>query len=302
MEKPPQNFDPKILSKVSNLKITAMNLVEGLLTGQHRSRHRGSSVEFAEYKDYSPGDEIRHIDWKVVGKTDKYQVKQFEQSTNLKCTILMDASGSMGYKSPQKQSSSKMEYSRILVATLSYLLLKQFDAVGLALFNNKVIDHMPPRSKASHFQNILHSLASITPQGETRISAVLGALAERLPNRSMLIIVSDFFSQNEELKKSLKLLASRGLEVILFHVLHPDEIHLPFEGNIVFDSLEDDSSIGVNPQDIRDEYQKTIAENIDSFKKDCNELGIGYVFLNTSEALDQALSYYLQKRKSLAKL
>ena len=256
-----------------------MNLVEGLLTGQHRSRHKGSSVEFAEYKDYSPGDEIRHIDWKVAGKTDKYHVKQFEQSTNLKCTILLDASGSMGYQSPLKEQHSKMGYARTLVAALSYLLLKQFDAVGLTLFNDKVVEHIPPRSKASHYQHILHGLANISPQGTTRIDDVLGGLAERLPGRSMLILVSDFFVQNQDLQKSLKLLCSRGLEVILFHVLHPDEIHLPFEGDIVFESLEDDPSVGLDPKDIREEYQKTIQNHLNSFKKDCNGLGVDYVFL-----------------------
>ena len=202
MKNSAQTFDAKVLSRISTLKMTAMNLVEGLLTGQHRSRHKGSSVEFAEYKDYSPGDEIRHIDWKVVGKTDKYHVKQFEQSTNLKCTILLDASGSMNYQSPLNGHASKMEYARNLVAALSYLLLKQFDAVGLTLFNDQVVEHIPPRSKASHLQHILHGLANISPQGTTRISEVLGGLAERLPRRSMLILVSDFLVQNQDLQKS----------------------------------------------------------------------------------------------------
>lgn len=297
-----QKFDAQVLSRISSLKMTAMNLVDGLLTGQHRSRHKGSSVEFAEYKDYSPGDEIRHIDWKVAGKTDKYHVKQFEQSTNLKCTVLLDTSGSMGYQSPQDGHSLKMEYARNLVAALSYLLLKQFDAVGLTLFNDQVVEHIPPRSKASHFQHILHGLANISPQGTTEVADVLGGLAERLPRRSLLILVSDFFVQNQDLQKSLKLLCSRGLEVVLFHVLHPDEIHLPFEGDMVFESLEEDPPLGLDPQDIQEEYQNAIQEHINSLKKDCNGLGVDYVFLNTSESLDQALSYYLLKRKSLIKL
>ncbi len=302
MENSAQKFDAQVLSRISTLKMTAMNLVEGLLTGRHRSRHKGSSVEFAEYKDYSPGDEIRHIDWKVVGKTDKYHVKQFEQSTNLKCTILLDASGSMNYQSPLNGHASKMEYARNLVAALSYLLLKQFDAVGLTLFNNQVVEHIPPRSKASHFQHILHGLANISPHGTTQIADVLGGLAEILPRRSMLILVSDFFIQNQDLQKSLKLLCSRGLEVILFHVLHPDEIHLPFEGDMVFESLEEDPTIGLDPRDIREEYQNMIQDHINFFKKDCIGLGVDYVFLDTSGPLDQALSYYLLKRKSLIKL
>ncbi len=302
MENSAQHFDAQVLSRISSLKMTAMNLVEGLLTGQHRSRHKGSSVEFAEYKDYSPGDEVRHIDWKVAGKTDKYHVKQFEQSTNLKCTILLDSSGSMGYQSPLNKHHSKMEYARNLVAALSYLLLKQFDAVGVTLFNDQVLEHIPPRSKASHFQHILHGLASISPQGTTQIADVLGSLHERLPRRSMLILISDFLVQNQNLQKSLKLLCSRGLEIVLFHVLHPDEIHLPFEGDIVFESLEEDPAISLDPQDIREEYQSVIQEYINSLKKDCNGLGVDYILLNTSEPLDNALSYYLLKRKSLTKL
>jgi uncharacterized protein (DUF58 family) len=245
MENSAQKFDAQVLTLISTLKMTAMNLVDGLLTGQHRSHHKGSSVEFAEYKDYSPGDEIRHIDWKVVGKTDKYHVKQFQQSTNLKCTILLDASGSMNYQSPLNvHVPKKMEYARNLVAALSYLLLKQFDAVGLTLFNDQVVEHIPPRSKASHFKNILYGLANISPQGATPISDVMLDFSERLPKRSMLILVSDFFFQNQDLQKSLKLLCSRSIEVVLFHVLHPDEIYLPFEGNIVFESLEGDHAIG----------------------------------------------------------
>ncbi len=302
MENSAQKFDAQVLSRISTLKMTAMNLVDGLLTGQHRSRHKGSSVEFAEYKDYSPGDEIRHIDWKVAGKTDKYHVKQFEQSTNLKCTVLLDTSGSMGYQSPLDGHSPKMEYARNLVAALSYLLLKQFDAVGLTLFNNQVVEYIPPRSKASHFQHILHGLANISPQGTTAVTEVLGGLAERLPRRSLLVLVSDFFVQNQDLQKSLKLLCSRGLEVVLFHVLHPDEINLPFEGDMIFESLEEDPTLSLDPQDIQEEYQNAIQDHINSLKKDCNGLGVDYVFLDTSESLDQALSYYLLKRKSLIKL
>jgi uncharacterized protein (DUF58 family) len=260
-------------------------------------------VEFAEYKNYSPGDEIRHIDWKVAGKTDKYHVKQFEQSTNLKCTVMLDASGSMDYQSPlNEQTQKKIDYARNLVAALSYLLLKQFDAVGLTLFNDQVVEHIPPRSKASHFQHILYGLANISPKGTTQIADILADLSKRLPKRSMLILVSDFFFQNQDLQKSLKLLCSRGIEVVLFHVLHSDEIHLPFEGNIVFESLEEDLPIGLDPQDIREEYQNVIQDHIHSLKKDCNRLGVDYMFLDTSESLDQALGYYLLKRKSLIKL
>ncbi len=295
-------YEPEVLARISALKIRALKLVEGLLSGNHRSRHKGSSVEFAEYKDYSPGDEIRHIDWKVVGKTDKYHVKQFEQSTNLKCTILLDASGSMGYVSPNETGMTKMDYARTLVASLSCLLLKQFDAVGLTLFNDQVVQHIPPRSKTSHLQHILHGLSTIEPQGVTRIDQVVGSLVERLQSRSMLILVSDLLAKEDDIYKDLKLLVSRGLEVVLFHILHPDEVSLPFEGDFIFESLEDDPDIGLDPQDIREEYQKVVQKQIESYKKQCLGLGVDYVFLETTTPLDQALSYYLLKRQSLSKV
>jgi uncharacterized protein (DUF58 family) len=302
-EKTQSPYSPEVLSRIASLKIRALNLVEGLLSGQHRSRHKGSSVEFAEYKDYTPGDEIRHIDWKVVGKTDKYHVKQFEQSTNLKATILLDASGSMGYVSPEPGGRpSKMDYARTLAASLSCLLLKQFDAVGLTVFNDRVVNHIPPRSKASHLQHILHGLAAIEPAGVTRLGDVIGGLVERLPSRGLLILISDLFSaHDEDLEKHLKLLCSRGLEVILFHLLDPDEITLPFDGDIMFESLEDDAPVGVDPEDIREEYQKLLMRQIETWKRDMPGLGVDYVFLETTTPLEQGLSYYLLKRNSLIK-
>ncbi len=301
-EKETFSYDPEVLARISTLKLRALNLVEGLLSGNHRSRHKGSSVEFAEYKDYSPGDEIRHIDWKVVGKTDKYHVKQFEQSTNLKCTLLLDCSGSMGYVSPNQDGMTKMDYARTLAASLSCLLLKQFDAVGLTLFNDAVVHHIPPRSKTSHLQHILHGLSTIEPQGVTRIDKVIETLVGRLKNRGMLVLISDLFAREDNIQRDLKLLVSRGLEVILFHVLHPDEVSLPFDGDIIFESLEDDPDIGLDPQDVRKEYQKAMQRQIESYRSLALGLGVDYVFLETTTPLDQALSYYLLKRQSMTKI
>jgi uncharacterized protein (DUF58 family) len=301
-EKDTFSYDPEVLARISALKLRALNLVEGLLSGNHRSRHKGSSVEFAEYKDYSPGDEIRHIDWKVVGKTDKYHVKQFEQSTNLKCTILLDCSGSMGYVSPNQTGMTKMDYARTLAASLSCLLLKQFDAVGLTLFNEAVVHHIPPRSKTSHLQHILHGLSTIEPQGITRVDRVIEKLVGRLKNRGMLVLISDLFAREDNIQRDLKLLVSRGLEVVLFHVLHPDEVSLPFEGDIIFESLEDDPQIGLDPEDIREEYQKAVQRQIESYRALSLGLGVDYVFLETTTPLDQALSYYLLKRQSMTKV
>ncbi len=293
--------DPEILSRIASLNVLATKLVEGLLSGNHRSRHTGSSVEFSDYKDYTPGDEIKHIDWKVAAKTDKHQIKQFEQSTNLKATILLDASGSMGYESSNPKTLSKMDYARTLVAALSYLFLKQYDAVGLSLFNENVISHVPPRSKPSHFKHILHELAVLSPNGVTKLETVIESMVERLPGRGMLILVSDFLTKETDVEKKLKLLVSRGLEVILFHVLDSDEVSFPFNGDVVFESLEDDSSIELDPADIRETYQRSIQEQIKYYRSHCAKLGIDYIFLETSTPLEQGLTYYLLQRKNLGK-
>ena len=295
------NYDAEVLSRVASLNIRAMNLVDGLLSGHHRSRHKGSSVEFAEYKDYTPGDEIKHIDWKVAGKTDKYHIKQFEQSTNLKVTILLDASGSMAYKSPDPQGQLKMDYVRTLAAALSYLFLKQYDAVGLAAFNDHITSHIPPRSKPTHFQHILHGLETLVPSGVTQLNEVIKDVIERLPRRSILILVSDFLTRDSDIEKNLKLLVSRGLEVILFHILDPDEVSLPFEGNIIFESLEDDLSVGLDPADVRETYREEIQNQIQFYRSYCSGLGVDYIFLDTSIPLEQGLNYYLLRRKSLGK-
>ncbi len=297
-------YRPETLAEISSLSIRATKLVEGLLSGHHRSPHKGSSVEFAEYKDYSPGDDIRHIDWKVVGKTDKYHVKQFEQSTNLKCTILLDASSSMNYQSPLKKiaAESKRDYSRTLVVALSYLLLKQFDAVGLTVFNEHVVSHVPARSKPSHFQHLLHSIELVEFKGNTNIEGVVEELIERLPGRGMLILISDLLAPNDDLFKTFRLICSRGLEMIVFHVLHPDEVTLPFEGDLVFESLEDDPTQSLDPADIRSQYHKVVQDQIESFQKNCPAMGVDYLFLNTATPLEQALRYYLLRRKSLHKV
>lgn len=296
-------YDPEILSRISSLKIHAMNVVDGLLSGQHKSPHKGSSVEFAEYKNYSPGDDIRHIDWKVFGKTDKVHVKQFEQTTNLKCTFLLDTSGSMAYCSPFKEAPglTKADYARTLVAALSYLFLKQFDAVGLTTFSDKVLSYLPPRSKPSHFQDILHGLAAIPFGGNTRMGASLGDLMERLPRRGLVVLVSDLLCREDDVLKTLKLVASRGQEVILFHILHHDEVEFPFVGDLVFESLEDDLPVELDALEIRDSYQKLMRETIAFYKKTLPSLGIDYLFLETTTPLDQALRYYLLRRRGFTK-
>ena len=195
----------------------------------------------------------------------------------------------------------KCSHSNVVQSALSYLILKQFDAVGLTLFNDHLIEKIPPRSKPSHFQHIVHGLELFEPSGNTLISQVIGEITEELPIRSMVLLVSDLFTSEDDLYEKLKLICSRGLEVIVFHVLHSDEIHFPFEGDIVFESLEEDPDVSLDPADIRESYQNIIQGIIQSYQKNMPSLGVDYVFMETATPLDQALNYYLLRRKSLHK-
>jgi uncharacterized protein (DUF58 family) len=188
-----------------------------------------------------------------------------------------------------------------LVASISYLLLKQFDAVGISIFNKTLIKHVPPRSKPSHFKHILHELAVVSPNGITKLEDAIECMVERLPSRGIIILVSDFLTKETGIEKKLKLLVSRGLEVILFHVLDSDEVSFPFKGDVVFESLEDDSSIELDPEDIRETYQRSIQDLIEYYRSHCAKLGIDYKFLQTSTPLEQGLLYYLLQRKNLGK-
>ncbi len=216
---------------------------------------------------------------------------------------MLDASGSMGYVSPRPESRgmNKMDYARTLSAALSYLLLKQFDAVGLIFSNDAALTHIPPRSKPSHFQHILHGIAAAEPRGTARAGQTVNAVVERLPHRSLLIVISDLLAKEDDVLKNLRLVRARGIETILFHVLHPDEVLFPFEGDIVFESLEDDPPVGLDPAEIREAYRNLVREQIDFYKKNCPTLGVDYVFMDTAAPLEQALSYYLLKRKSKSK-
>jgi uncharacterized protein (DUF58 family) len=207
----------------------------------------------------------------------------------------------MGYESSNPKTMSKMDYARTLVASLSYLFLKQYDAVGLSLFNESLISHVPPRSKPNHFKHILHELAVLSPNGITKLGDIIESMIERLPRRGILILVSDFLTKESGVEKKLKLLVARGLEVILFHILDSDEVSLPFNGDIIFESLEDDSSIQLDPADIRETYQRAIQDQIKYYRSHCVKLGIDYIFLETSTPLEQGLTYYLLQRKNLGK-
>lgn len=288
-------FDPVTLSRIANMELRARLLVDGVLSGIHKSPYTGSSIEFLEHKEYSPGNEIKHIDWKVLAKTDKYYVKQYEEETNLRCYLFLDASGSMGYKSA---GISKFEYAATLAASLSYLLLKQSDLVGLVSFSDRVLQYVPPRSRIAHLHTLLNVLTGLITAGKSNISAVLNDFVEKIGRRSLIIIISDFFDHVKEILHQLKHFQFKKNEVILFHILDPYELTFPFETVTFFESMEDERHILADPKSIKQQYLSEMNSFLDQFKQSCFENQIDYWLIDSSTPMDQALIKFLARRES----
>ncbi len=293
MDKSP--FDPVTLSKIAGMELRARQVVDGILSGIHKSPYQGSSIEFLEHKEYSPGSEIKHIDWKVHARSDKYYVKQFEEETNLKCYLFLDTSGSMGY---QSAGVSKYEYASNLAASLSYLLLKQTDLVGLINFRDKVLQYVPPRSRIVHLHVLLNALVGFKAAGKSDVAAALGEFEGKIGRRSLIIIVSDFFDDVEKVIRRIKYFQSRKSEVILFQVLDPYELTFPFETITYFESLEDDRRILADPKSIKEHYLAGINRFLEQLKQSCYENRIEYQLIDTSMPLDQVLVDFLARRTS----
>lgn len=289
-------LDPVVLARISNLLLRARYVVEGVLTGLHRSPHHGSSVEFVEHKEYSPGDELKHIDWKVLGRSDKYYVKQFEDETNLKCHMLLDTSGSMGYASGEV---TKLEYARTLAAALAYLMLSQQDAVGILTFADRTVHYVPPRSKSSHLPVLIELLEQAKPEGRTSLAEAINELAEKMKRRSLVIVISDLFDSPERVLGALKQFRHRKHEVIVFHLLDPAEVEFPFQGLTLFRSMEDARSVLSDPAHIRSKYRAEIQGFIRTIRQECLSHRIDYCLIHTAQPLDQALARYLAAREEL---
>ncbi|MDR4508655.1 MAG: DUF58 domain-containing protein [Candidatus Brocadiaceae bacterium] len=288
-------FDPVTLSKIANMELRAKLVADAVLTGIHKSPYKGSSIEFLEHKEYSPGNEIKHIDWKVQARTDKYYVKQFEEETNLRCYIFLDASGSMGYKST---GMSKYEYASALAASLSYLLLKQSDLVGLIGFADTAQRFIPPRSRLTHFHVLINELVMLKAAGKSHISKILNEFVEKVSRHSLIIVISDFFDDMKEMMHQLKSFQFRKNEIILFQVLDPYELTFPFETITYFESMEDDRRVLAEPKTIKERYLFEINRFIEQFKHQCFENQMDYWLVNTSAPLHQTLINYLARRKS----
>ncbi len=309
-------LNPTILAQIGNLELIARYVVEGFISGLHKSPYHGFSVEFSQYRQYMPGDDTKHIDWKVFGRTDRYYIKQFEEETNLNCYILLDTSESMAHPSPENldeieasqeadttgaaEPLSKLRYASFLIASLSYFMAKQRDAVGFAYFDDKVHQYLPARSSASHMHSILLTLENLQTEKQTRIGEPLHQIAERLTKRGLVILISDLYDDNpDEVIDGLEHLRYDGHEVIVFHILSEQEVEFEFDKLIRFVDSETDQEIITTPQIIQESYLSNFNEFIHHYRTTLNQSDIDYNLINTSTPIDRSLSSYLAKRQGV---
>lgn len=295
---PKKYLDAKTLDKIKRLDVRARQVVEGFITGQHRSPYNGFAVEFAAHREYTPGDDLRHLDWKVWSKTDRLYIKEYEEETNLKCTIILDGSKSMAYG----QGTSKFDYAATAAASLAYLLQHQQDAVGLVTFNTKIQKHLPPSSHPSHLKLMLHELEHFTADDKTDVNEVFPKLAQQTRQRGMIVIFSDLFVPTPVLAETIKQFRLRRHEVILFHVMHEDELKFPFDDNTLFKGMETTDQLYAEPRALRRSYLEAVDRFREEVRRICATTGIDYVLLSTEQPLDAALAGYLVFRQKTRRL
>ena len=289
-------LDPHFVSKLARLDLRARLVVEGFLTGLHRSPYHGFSVEFAEHRQYMPGDPLRHLDWKVLAKSDRKYLKQYQEETNLRAHLLVDTSASMGYGS---RGLSKLDYARQLAASLAYLVLGQHDAVGLFAFAAGRGEQIPARSTMGHMRPLLLLLDRLQPGGGTDFTASLHALAERITRRGLVVILSDLLDEPEKIEQAIHHFRHRRHEVLVFHILDPQEVAFDFEREAVYVDVEGGGRVTTRPRELRDDYRARIREWRERLRSICIEKRADYVALTTDIPYDRALLEYLGKRSRL---
>ncbi|MDA0811766.1 MAG: DUF58 domain-containing protein [Verrucomicrobia bacterium] len=294
--KPVSYLNPEVLDRIKRLEIRARMVVEGFITGMHRSPYNGFAIEFAGHREYAPGDELKHIDWKVWSKTDRLYIKEYEEETNLKCTLIIDASKSMAYGAPKW---SKFDYAATAAAALAHLLQQQQDAVGLVTFNNKIKDVLPASSRSNHLRQMVHTLEQLEPSDATDVSDVFVSLAGQIRRRGIVAIFSDLMVDEKTLKDALQQFRLRKHDVILFHIMHDDELTFPFDENTRFIGLEDvEDEIEADPRALHQAYLNEVEQFLKATQKTCASIGVDYRLVNTKLPLDAVLSEYLNFRKS----
>lgn len=289
---------PEVTGRIRRLELTARRVVEGFLSGMHRSPYFGQSIEFLQHRQYTTGDEIRHIDWKVYGRQDKLVIKQYEEETNLRLHLLVDRSHSMAYGNGE---SNKFDYSASIAASLAYLAIRQKDACGLYTFDTEVRDKLPAKSSQNQLSRMLGALDRVGADGRTDLARVAREVAQTIPRRGMVVIISDLLGV-DSLVEGLRVLRQRGHDVALFHVLHDDEMDFNFDGATRFEGLESDEFLNCNPRALREGYLEAIDRFLDETRRACGRLMIDYMQVRTSDPLDAVLAKFLSVRQSLPKL
>jgi uncharacterized protein (DUF58 family) len=287
-------LEPQALARVKNLSLVARGVVEGAISGLHSSPYKGFSVEFAEHREYAPGDDPRHLDYKMLARTERLYVKQYEEETNMRVQILLDISASMGYAYDGK--FSKYEYGAYLTAILAYLMTRQQDSVGLTAFDTQIRLDMPARSSPRHFNELMQRLEAINAGNETDVAETLHKLANRFKKRCLIVLISDLYDDPEEVLRALHHFRHRRHEVIVFHVLDKAEIDFPFNEVISFYDMETNERLQIDPAYVRDAYKEQIERFIEGYRRGCAEAGIDYVLADTSTPYDFMLSRYIAKR------
>jgi uncharacterized protein (DUF58 family) len=290
-------LDPLVVSRLGNLELIARLVVEGFITGLHRSPYHGFSVEFTDHRPYMPGDEFKNVDWKLFAKTERYYIKQFEEETNLKAYLLVDISKSMAYT--QAGTLAKDRYAVLLAASLAYLLLRQRDGVGLALYSDSLRKFIPPRARMSQLKIITGALENVACDGLTRPLPIFRELAERIHRRGLIVVLSDLLTSPEDMLRSLKYFSHHKHEVIVFHILDPTEVRLDGLGEVIYHDMETGEILQTNSWEIKHAYDRSMLELVTELKKRCRESQIDYQLISTETSFDKALFSFLEKRKRL---
>jgi len=287
---------PEAVARVKNLKLVARGVVEGFISGLHRSPYKGFSAEFAEHREYVPGDNTRDLDWMAMARTDRLFIKQYEEETNLRALLLLDTSASMGYGSG---AMTKLQYASYLAATLTYLMMRQQDSVGMILFDTKIRKRIPARSSPSHMNILLRLLEDIEPGQETDVAEAFHNLAETIRKRALIIIISDLYADPKRVARALRHFRQKKHEVIIFHIFDEAELQFPFDRLANYIDMETGERLQVDPRMVREDYMRRIEEFCDLYRRDCAESRIEYVRTDTSVPFDFMLSRFLNKRGRL---
>lgn len=296
----PTSLDPRTLAKLKGLQLRARHIVEGYVAGLHRSPYHGFSIEFAEHREYAPGDDLRYLDWKAFGRTDKFYLKQYEDETNLICYLVLDVSESMRYQGPDSPLS-KFEYAQCMAAAMAWLVLQQQDSVGLVTFDREIRTSARPGSHATHLSQLLQVMESTTLEAKTATGPIFHELAERFRKRGVVLILSDFFDDVASMMAGLRHFGHRRHDVILFHVLDPAELEFPFRSPTLFKGLEQLPEVLADPRSLRKAYLSEFESYRKEIQKGCRGYGMDYQLMRTDQAFDTALHSYLGRRMAKVK-